>query len=73
MPPQSRLQSQQSCMSEVVRQRFPTPPAQVQGFDVPHSQMLKTIGRPDFASASRMIEYEAGWFCVEVAHQSYFR
>src|ERR1051325_4233261 len=73
MPPQSRLQSQQSWMSPVVRQRLPTSLAHSHGFAVPHSQMLNTIGRPDLNSASRMIEYEAGAFCVLVEHQSYFR
>ena len=51
MPPQPFPQSQQSWMSPVVRQRCPTPWAHVQGFVLPHSQMLKTIGRPAARSA----------------------
>ena len=42
-------------MSPVVRQRFPTAFAQSQGRLVPHSQMLKTMGRPEASSAARMI------------------
>ena len=50
-PPQSFPQSQQSWMSPVLRQRCPMPGAHSQGFVLPHSQMLKTIGRPLARSA----------------------
>jgi hypothetical protein len=60
-------------MSPVVRQRLPTSLAHNHGLDVPHSQILKTIGLPAFNNASRMIEYDAGAFCVAVEHQSYFK
>ena len=42
-------------MSPVVRQRWPTGSAQSQGWFWPHSQRLKTIGRPAARSASLMI------------------
>src|SRR5277367_2491861 len=42
----SFLQSQQSAMSPVVRHRFPTSLAHSHGLLEPHSQRLKTIGRP---------------------------
>ena len=54
MPPHSRPQSQQSWMSPVARQRWPTPAAQVHGFVLPHSQIEKTIGRPVARSARLM-------------------
>ena len=60
-------------MSPVVRHRLPTSRAQSHGLVEPHSHRLNTIGRPDFFSASRMIEYDAAEFCVLVLHQSYFR
>src|SRR5256885_14797085 len=41
-------------MSPVVRHRFPTGAAQVHGLLWPHSQIEYAIGRPDFASASRI-------------------
>ena len=50
------LQSQQSEMSPVVRQRLPTSVAQSQGLLEPHSQRLKTMGRPADFKASRMVE-----------------
>ena len=46
---------QRSWMSPVVRQRCATPRAQVHGLLLPHSHMLKTIGRPVAFSASRIV------------------
>ena len=54
IPPQLLPQSQQSWMSPVARQSLPTPCAQSHGLVEPHSQMLKTIGRPLAASARRI-------------------
>src|SRR5467141_1780731 len=67
------LQSQQSEMSPVVRQRLPTSVAQSQGLLEPHSHRLKTIGRPADFKASRMVEYAACAFSTPVLHQSYLR
>ena len=49
------LQSQQSRMSPVVRQRWPTPRPTSTACCVPHSHMLNTIGRPVARSASRIV------------------
>src|SRR5467141_1483536 len=46
-----------SLMSPVVRQRFPVCGPQVHGAFTPQLQMLKTIGRPDCAMASRNLGY----------------
>jgi hypothetical protein len=43
-------------MSPVVRHRFPVFAAHSHGLAVPHSHMLKTMGRPAAFSASRMVE-----------------
>ncbi len=51
MPPQLLPQSQQSWMSPVARHRWPTPCAQVHGFEEPHSHIENTIGRPLARSA----------------------
>ncbi len=48
--------SQMSWMSPVVRHRLPMAWAQGQGLVLPHSQMLKTIGRPLALRASRIRE-----------------
>ena len=56
MPPHFSLPSHLSRMSPVVRHRLPTSFAHSHGFVDPHSQRLNTMGRPDFASASRMME-----------------
>src|SRR5208283_5211374 len=72
-PPHFISTSHLSCMSPVDRQRLPTSLAHSHGLVDPHSQMLKTIGRPDFASASRMSEYDAMESCDEWLHQSYLR
>ena len=58
------LPSHLSTMSPVVRQRLPTSLAHSHGLVEPHSHRLNTMGRPDLASASRMMEYEASEFCV---------
>ena len=55
IPPQLLPQSQQSWMSPVVRQSCPMSWAQSQGRVEPHSQMLKTIGRPLARSASPIL------------------
>src|SRR5665647_670066 len=46
-----------SAMSPVVRHRLPTAGAHSHGRLLPHSQILKTIGRPDAASAPRNVVY----------------
>jgi hypothetical protein len=60
-------------MSPVVRHRLPTLRAHSHGWCAPHSQMLKTIGRPVARRASLMVSYEARASWVSVSHQSYFR
>src|ERR1700678_2801429 len=73
-PPQAFLQSQQSLISGGARHRFPIGPAHSQGFVDPHSQMLKTMGRPESARALRIKVYEDSLFCPgSVLHQSSFR
>ena len=42
-------------MSPVVRQRWPTGSAQIQGWFWPHSQRLKTMGLPAALRASLMM------------------
>src|SRR5947207_15728228 len=49
-----------SRMSPVVRHRLPIWGAHPHGSFDPHSQMLKTIGRPAFASASPIVAYSVG-------------
>lgn len=48
---------QLSLMSPVVRHRLPTSEAHNHGWFRPHSQMLKTMGRPVAFSASRIVVY----------------
>ena len=63
---------QRSWMSPVVRQRFPTAGAHSHGRLLPHSQMLKTIGRPLASSASRSFVYCVGASSPSALHQSIF-
>src|SRR6266403_2167731 len=60
-------------ISPVVRHKLPTSLAHSHGFAVPHSHMLKTIGRPVAFNASRMVEYASSAFRFPVLHQSYFK
>ena len=58
-------------MSPVVRQAWPTSFAHSQGLLSPHSQMLKSIGRPARWIASRMVAYAEAGSRPFVSHQSY--
>ncbi len=49
------IEPQLSLMSPVVRHRCPMSEAHSQGLFSPHSQMLKTIGRPVAFRASRIV------------------
>ncbi len=62
--------SQLSPMSAVVRQSWPTPLAHFQGSFRPHSQMLRTIGRPLRRRASRNFAYSVGASRSSQLHQS---
>src|SRR5208282_329213 len=60
-------------MSPPVRHKFPIPFAHSHGLAVPHSHMLKTIGRPVAIRALLIVEYASSALRVSVLHQSYFR
>ena len=53
--PWSLMPSNLHQMSGVVRQRWPIFPAHSHGLLLPHSQMLKAMGRPAACSASRIV------------------
>src|SRR5206468_10765814 len=62
--------AQRSPMSPVVRHRLPVRGPHSQGRFEPHSQMLKMMGRPALASASRNLAYCVGASSPSESHQS---
>src|SRR6266516_738617 len=67
------IRDQLSLMSPEVRQRLPTEGPQFHGWFLPHSQMLYTIGRPVFFSASRILVYRVTASTPWLLQLSYLR